>query len=103
MARQLDQILVIDVESTCWQGKAPTGQVSEISEIGICPVEVAASQRLEKSSILIKPQRSKISAFCTELTTLTPDMFEHAGTFRDAVHILKQEYHTKDRLWASWG
>lgn len=29
MARKLDQILVIDVEATCWEGNPPPGQTSE--------------------------------------------------------------------------
>ncbi|MFP4578906.1 MAG: DNA polymerase III, partial [Coleofasciculus sp.] len=29
MSRKIDQILVIDVEATCWQGKPPPGQESE--------------------------------------------------------------------------
>jgi inhibitor of KinA sporulation pathway (predicted exonuclease) len=69
MARQLDQIPVIDMESTCWQGKAPIGQVGEIIKIGVCPVDVATLQRLEKRSIPVKPEQSEISAFCTELCT----------------------------------
>jgi inhibitor of KinA sporulation pathway (predicted exonuclease) len=48
IAKRLDQILVVDVESTCWAGAPPTGQISEIIEIGVCPVDVAALQRLEK-------------------------------------------------------
>ena len=103
MAKRLDQILVIDVESTCWNGPPPKGQVSEIIEIGLCTVDVATLERTEKRSILIKPEKSEISEFCTELTTLTSEMFAEAGTFREAVHILKKEYHSKERLWASWG
>ena len=29
LAKKLDQIIVIDVESTCWQGPPPRGQESE--------------------------------------------------------------------------
>ena len=72
MARSLDMILVIDVESTCWEGSPPPGQSSEIIEIGLCPVDLKTLTRLEKRSILIKPIQSEISDFCTELTTLTP-------------------------------
>ncbi len=103
MAKQLDHILVIDVESTCWKGKPPKGQISEIIEIGICLVDLARLQRLEKYSILVKPQRSEISAFCTELTTLTPEMFTQANRFHEAALILKAAYHSKERPWASWG
>jgi inhibitor of KinA sporulation pathway (predicted exonuclease) len=103
MAKLLDQILVIDIESTCWQGYPPSGQMSEIIEVGICPVDVRTLVRLEKRSLLIKPVRSRISEFCTKLTTLTEEHFHTAGTLADAVSVLKKEYRSTERLWASWG
>lgn len=103
MARKLDQILVVDVESTCWEGGPPEGQESEIIEIGLAVVDVATLERVSKHSILVRPARSSISTFCTELTTLTPDMFVDAGTFADAVRQLKKDFSSQDRLWASWG
>ncbi len=103
MARSIDVILVVDVESTCWEQKPPKGQTSEIIEIGLCPIDVESLTRLEKRSILVKPVLSEISPFCTELTTLTPEMFASAPSLADAVRTLKDEYRSKDRLWASWG
>lgn len=103
MARRTDVTLVIDVESTCWEKNPPAGQMSEIIEIGISPVDMTTLERLEKRSILVKPIQSEISPFCTELTTLAPEDFEDAGSLADAVAILKRDYHSKDRLWASWG
>lgn len=103
MAKLLDQILVIDVESTCWTGAPPPGEISEIIQIGLCPVDVATFQRLEKRSILVRPVRSQLSDFCRQLTGLTPDMFTDALPLRDAIRILKQQYQVHDRLWASWG
>jgi inhibitor of KinA sporulation pathway (predicted exonuclease) len=104
MAKLLDQILVIDIESTCWDGQVPPpGQMSEIIEVGLCVVDVARLERLEKRSILIRPVRSQISEFCTRLTTLKSDDFRLAGTLADAVSVLKREYRSLERLWASWG
>jgi inhibitor of KinA sporulation pathway (predicted exonuclease) len=103
MAKQLDDILVIDLESTCWDGPPPLGQVSEIVEIGICPIDVARLERGEKRSILVKPARSEISDFCTKLTTLTAADLTDAGSLADATRFLKREYHSQERLWASWG
>jgi inhibitor of KinA sporulation pathway (predicted exonuclease) len=104
MAKLLDRILVIDIESTCWDGLIPPpGERSEIIEIGLCLVDVAKLERTEKRSILVRPVRSKISEFCTRLTTLKAEDFVHAGTLADAVSILKREYRSLDRLWASWG
>lgn len=103
MARALDVILVVDVESTCWEDAPPPGQSSEIIEIGLCPLDLGTLERTEKRSILVKPVQSEISEFCTSLTTLTPDMFAEAGTLADAVKTLKKEFFSKDRMWASWG
>lgn len=103
MAKLFDQVLVIDIESTCWQGPPPRGQLSEIIEIGICTVDLRKLERLEKRSIMVKPVRSRVSEFCTSLTTLTNDDVVGAGSLADAVSILKKEYRALDRLWGSWG
>jgi inhibitor of KinA sporulation pathway (predicted exonuclease) len=103
MAKLLDKILVIDLESTCWEGPPPAGQVSEIIEIGLVVVDVATLTRGEKRSILVKPVKSQVSEFCTRLTTLTADHLKDAGTLADAAKILKKEYLSQERLWASGG
>lgn len=103
MARLLDKIVVVDVESTCWEGNPPPGQMSEIIQVGICTIDTTSLERAEKRSLLVKPIRSEISEFCRTLTGLTPEMLADAGTLADAVAILKKDYLTKERLWASWG
>jgi inhibitor of KinA sporulation pathway (predicted exonuclease) len=103
MARLLDQILVIDIEATCWEGQQPPGQTSEIIEVGICPIDATSLERLEKRSIFIKPVRSEVSTFCTRLTSITADMLKDAGSLAEAATLLRKHYRTKDRLWASWG
>lgn len=103
MAKRLDQILVVDVESTCWEGEPPPGQQSEIIEIGLCPLEVASLRVVEKRSILVNPQHSQVSEFCTQLTTLTAQDLVAGIPFPEAVRLLKREYHSQQRLWASWG
>ncbi|MBD1924497.1 exonuclease domain-containing protein [Microcoleus sp. FACHB-831] len=103
MGKKLDQIIVIDVESTCWQGPPPAGQESEIIEVGICILEVASGERLEKRSILVKPERSKVSDFCTKLTTLTQEQVDKGVDFPNACSILRNKYSSKDRIWASYG
>ncbi len=103
MARQIDHILVIDVEATCWQGDPPPGQGSEIIEIGLCLLEVATLARVERRSILVRPARSTVSAFCTELTTLTQADVEAGVSLAQACQQVAQEYHAPSRLWASYG
>jgi inhibitor of KinA sporulation pathway (predicted exonuclease) len=104
MARKLDQILVVDVESTCWERVPPKGQEAEIIEIGICPVDVQSLERLEKRSILVRPERSRVSQFCTELTTLSQKQLDNEGiSFAEACRILRKDYDSRDRTWASFG
>jgi inhibitor of KinA sporulation pathway (predicted exonuclease) len=90
VAKKLDQIIVVDIESTCWEKKPPEGQESEIIEIGICPLDVPSGERLEKESILVKPERSQISEFCTNLTTLTQEQVNQGVPFAEACSILKK-------------
>lgn len=103
MAKKLDQILVIDVEATCWEGSPPPGQESEIIEIGICTLDVASGERLDKQDILIRPERSTVSEFCTRLTTLTQEQLDQGITFQLACNILQKQYASKQRVWASYG
>lgn len=103
MPRLLDQILVIDVESTCWDGNPPAGSLSEIIEIGVCPVDVRQLERMDRRSLLVRPEKSVVSPFCTQLTTLTDEQLASGQTFADACRTLAKDYKTKDRAWASWG
>ena len=103
MAKRLDQIIVVDVESTCWEGQQQAGKNSEIIEVGVCTVDLATLERGDKRSILVRPQRSDVSPFCTRLTTLTAEMVAAGVTLDKAVDILKHDYNSQDRLFASWG
>ncbi len=103
MARLLDQILVIDVEATCWDGKIPEGMENEIIEIGICPFDVKSAEPLEKRSILVRPEKSTVSEFCTSLTHLTQEQVDGGISFKDACKILRSEYSGHRRVMASYG
>ena len=56
-SQALDHLLIVDVESTCWEGPPPPGQESEIIEIGLCLLEVASGQQQGKRSLLVRPER----------------------------------------------
>ena len=103
MADRLDRILVIDLEATCWRGKPPPGQRHEIIEIGLCVLDIATAQRLEKRSILVRPKHSTISSYCTSLTTLTQEEVNAGISLDEACHVLEKGYRSRERLWASYG
>jgi len=96
-------INVVDVEATCWEGQPPPGQVSEIIEIGLTVVDLEQRIRLAKHRILVRPRRSKVSAFCTELTSLTQDEVDQGVTFAEACRTLARDHDSNRLPWASWG
>ena len=103
MAGRLDQIVVVDLESTSWGGPPPEGQVGEVIEVGICMLDVATGERGERECILVKPTRSAVGEYCTKLTTLTQEQVDQGVTFEKACSVLKKKYNSKDRVWASYG
>ena len=105
MAKTLDVILVIDVESTCWEGYPPPGQMTEIIEVGLCLVDTASLERLEKRSLMVRPQKSTVSAFCTELTGITQEMLADAPAFPEAMEALREAMLVGrwGVVWGSWG
>lgn len=103
MSRSLEHLLVIDVESTCWESAPPDDQEPEIIEVGVCVLDVRSGERLTRESILVRPERSAISPFCARLTTLTPDKLERGVPFARACAILRRKYSAPRRVWASYG
>ncbi|MGW7548525.1 exonuclease domain-containing protein [Streptomyces sp. NPDC054770] len=94
---------VVDVEATCWSGSRPPGQVSEIIEIGLTVIDLGAGERLARHRILVRPARSTVSEFCTELTGLTRSEVDHGVTFAEACRLLAAEHRAGARPWVSWG
>ncbi|MDO8600880.1 MAG: 3'-5' exonuclease [bacterium] len=104
MPQRLDQILIIDVECTCWKNRiVPRGQKQEIIQIGLCLFDPQSCLLHGKRSIIVRPRYSAVSKFCTELTGITPEEAARGISFSLACHILKNEYLAEHRVWASWG
>jgi inhibitor of KinA sporulation pathway (predicted exonuclease) len=94
---------VIDVEATCWPKRPPEGQVSEIIEIGLCVVDLESRERVSRHRILVRPARSAVSAYCTELTGLTQEEVDTGAGFAEACALLESRHLSRSRAWASWG
>lgn len=104
MAKLCDQILVVDIEATCWEKKIPpSGQYAEIIEIGIAVVDILTMSVVSRESILVIPVRSMVSDFCTALTTLTQQQVETGITYAKACEVITNKYKGRSRPWSSWG
>ncbi|WAU82042.1 exonuclease domain-containing protein [Streptomyces sp. Qhu-G9] len=94
---------VVDVEATCWAGSQPPGSVSEIIEVGLTVIDLDAGERLARHRILVRPVRSTVSEFCTELTGLTQHEVDQGVSFAEACQLLAVEHRAGTRPWVSWG
>ena len=97
------KILVVDIEATCWERGPPPDETSDIIEVGVTCLGVRGLGIGQNCSILIKPTRSKVSPFCTQLTTLRQEDLLNAGSLGDACDILRKEYESESSAWASYG
>lgn len=103
MALDFTKIIIIDLEATCWPGKTPKGEQHEIIEYGLAVLDVASGEIVANEGILVKPTSSTVSAFCTELTTITPEMVATAPSFGEASRYLQEKYKAHRHPWASYG
>ncbi len=100
-----NKILVVDLEATCWEDDGEfQKQNSEIIEIGICMLDTKTRLITAHQGILVKPYKSEVSAFCTKLTTITPQMLAQSGTsLKEACKMISDQYNSKQLTWASYG
>ena len=66
-------------------------------------LDTRSGKRVSRESILVQPERSVVSPFCAQLTTLSPDEVAHGVPFARACAILRRKYSGPRRMWASYG
>lgn len=98
-----DKLIIIDLEATCWRGRPPKGMHQEVIEIGISVLNLNTREINGKKALITIPTKSKISKFCTKLTSINEDLIKKEGIdFSQACEILYKDYNSKEYAWASW-
>lgn len=105
MAKFYKEVLVVDVESTCWDPPEtkPNNAESEIIEIGITGVDIDKLETTFSESIIVRPQKSTVSEFCTKLTTLTQEDVNKGINYHSACERIEREYNSRRKMMVSWG
>ncbi|RFZ93015.1 DNA polymerase III [Mucilaginibacter conchicola] len=100
-----DEVIIVDLEATCWeQDGAYQKRRSEIIEIGICKLDTYTGEISKSKGILVKPVHSEISRFCTQLTSITPQMVEQDGvSLKEACSMIEATYAPAGLTWCSYG
>lgn len=101
----LKKVLVIDLEATCWSGRPPEGQRSEIIEIGNAVLQTEDLRVEAGPEILVRPTASEVSAFCTELTSLTQEDLDRRGVSLEEglARLAAAHGDLQTTIWASFG
>lgn len=105
MGAALDRVLVVDVESTCWETHEEQGnKPNEVIEIGICELIVETGEIRNPTSYIVKPRFSEVSQFCTNLTGWTQAEIDEGQDIADALSAVKSDFSlTKYNIWFSCG
>lgn len=105
MKQMPDTVLVVDIEATCWEKPKdqPAGEKNEIIVIGIVPISLKDLSIGEPKRFLIKPTVSKISKFCTRITSLTQEDVDEGLVFKEVCKELIEKNDTQKIPWVSWG
>lgn len=100
---ELRRVLVVDLELTCGVGVTPETQ--DIIEAGFCVLELGRPVlESDASSLLIKPERSPITDFCTNLTGITREMMADQPNFLDQAAVIREIFARAGAdAWVSWG
>jgi inhibitor of KinA sporulation pathway (predicted exonuclease) len=95
------KILVIDVESTCWENKEEQNdKINEVIQIGASYLIGNSIQPLPE--IFIKPN-NKISKFCTSLTGITQSKIDSSGISPQEGYKKLKNLFSGITTWASYG
>ncbi|ORY08118.1 hypothetical protein K493DRAFT_250588 [Basidiobolus meristosporus CBS 931.73] len=96
-------MIVMDLEATCDENPEEPSKIeftkdkSEIIEFSWVAYDAKTMEVLKKQQSYCKPENTPITPYCIELTKITPEMVENAGTLQDAVDTL-DEYIQKNIL-----
>lgn len=101
--KKMDKLVVIDLEATCYEEGFPRGEQQEIIEIGVCLLDLKTLKVENPQGLIVRPTMSRVSPFCTQLTTLTQEFVDKGMTLPEAMAILEKDYEIDKRTWGSWG
>ena len=95
--------IIVDLEATCWQNREH--KPNEIIEIGAVCVN-DEQEIIDEFVTFVKPHvHTTLSAFCTELTTITQSEVDSAPAFPEALASFQDwmDSFNDDTLLCSWG
>jgi len=101
-AKKFDKLICLDLEATCdepYSKDYPT----EIIEIGVCLLDLKTLEISDVDGIIVKPQKSRITEYCYNLTSISQEMVDKGISLQEAMGILKTKYKIHKRSLCVYG
>ena len=99
-----NRILFVDLELTCWEGEPPSGESPEIIRIAVVEKRTDKIPREGRSTdLMVRPVRSHVSEYCTQLTGITPEDARRGRPFTEVCAGLRRDFGSVSTTWAAWG
>jgi len=92
---KVNKILLYDCEATCFDDSQKTKNEGELIEIAIVPLDLDRMELREDLfySSLVKPLKSEISRYCTDLTGITQEQINERGKSFNVVALeIREKY-----------
>ena len=102
---KLNTLLFVDLEMTCFPTREEGDKhFTEVIEIGIVAVDNPNAKIVDKASYLIKNEKTPITDYCTQITTITQDLIDQEGVpLKDACDAIQERFRSHNKTWMAWG
>ena len=98
-----NRIVCFDLEMCCWNVDG-AGTTGEIIEIGLAEIDLGKGEIVKRAQYYVKPAKDEVSAFCTELTGITPRTIHKQGRpVADVIQSMIKNFGGANKIYASWG
>ncbi|KAJ1564899.1 hypothetical protein HK405_013678, partial [Cladochytrium tenue] len=95
-ACHFDFLIALDLETTCDENHANPGEIKvrkdqgEVIELSFAVVEVEKMEIVHQQQIFVKPEKTSLTLFCTNLTGISAAHLEDADGLNSAVEALNR-------------
>ncbi|MBB4861249.1 inhibitor of KinA sporulation pathway (predicted exonuclease) [Pseudomonas nitritireducens] len=100
MSHDLSKLACWDMEMCCWEGRP----IGEIISIGIAELHLPTGRITREANYIVRPDRDKVSEFCTELTGITQRMVDRQGrSLADVLKTIEMKFGGAGKVYVAWG
>lgn len=96
------KVVCYDLEMCCWDER--TSRIGEIIEVGVAEIDLRKQKITRRAQYYVKPEKDRVSDFCTELTGITQRVVDKQGRpLSDVLKTVVKNFGGSQKIYGSWG